>query len=74
MQVTFAYSITMAPRSLKDFKGEVVVVFFGFTQCPDVCPTTLAEIVQAKSNGPGRRQASSDSRHLSTPNGTTRRC
>jgi protein SCO1 len=36
------------PRSLKDFKGEVVVVFFGFTQCPDVCPTTLAEIVQAK--------------------------
>ncbi|OOG36779.1 SCO family protein [Polaromonas sp. A23] len=35
-------------RSLKDFNGEVAVVFFGFTQCPDVCPTTLTEIVQAK--------------------------
>ena len=28
-------------RSLKDFAGKVVVVFFGFTQCPDVCPTSL---------------------------------
>jgi protein SCO1/2 len=36
------------PRSLKDFAGKVVVVFFGYTQCPDVCPTTLAEIAQAK--------------------------
>ena len=35
-------------RSLKDFAGEAVVVFFGFTQCPDVCPTTLGEIAQAK--------------------------
>lgn len=35
-------------RSLKDFAGRVVVVFFGFTQCPDVCPTTLAELSQAK--------------------------
>lgn len=35
-------------RSLKDFAGKVVVVFFGFTQCPDVCPTTMAEIAQAK--------------------------
>ena len=35
-------------RSLKDFRGKAVVVFFGFTQCPDVCPTTLAEIAQAK--------------------------
>lgn len=31
-------------RSLEEFKGKVVVVFFGFTQCPDVCPTTLAEL------------------------------
>ena len=31
-------------RSLKDFKGKVVVVFFGFTQCPDVCPTTMTEM------------------------------
>lgn len=35
-------------RSLKDFQGKAVVVFFGFTQCPDVCPTTLTEIAQAK--------------------------
>jgi protein SCO1/2 len=33
---------TGATRSLADWKGKVVVVFFGFTQCPDVCPTTLA--------------------------------
>ena len=32
------------PRTLADFKGKVVVVFFGFTQCPDVCPTTMAEM------------------------------
>jgi len=30
------------PRTLADFKGKVVVLFFGFTQCPDVCPTTLS--------------------------------
>ena len=36
------------PRTLDDFKGKVVVVFFGFTQCPDVCPTTLAEIAEIK--------------------------
>jgi protein SCO1/2 len=35
-------------RSLQDFKGKVVVVFFGFTQCPDVCPTALAELVEVK--------------------------
>jgi len=35
-------------RSLKDFSGQAVVVFFGYTQCPDVCPTTLAEVAQAK--------------------------
>ena len=31
-------------RSLEEFKGKVVFVFFGFTHCPDVCPTTLFEI------------------------------
>lgn len=36
------------PRSLADFKGKVVVVFFGYTQCPDVCPTTLAEVAEVK--------------------------
>ncbi len=32
------------PRSLADFSGKVVLVFFGFTHCPDVCPTTLSEM------------------------------
>jgi protein SCO1/2 len=35
-------------RTLADFKGKVVVVFFGFTQCPDVCPTTLVEMKAVK--------------------------
>jgi protein SCO1/2 len=35
-------------RRLADFRGKVVVVFFGFTHCPDVCPTTLAELAAAK--------------------------
>jgi protein SCO1/2 len=36
------------PRSIKDFAGKVVVLFFGYTQCPDVCPTTMAELAAAK--------------------------
>ncbi|MGE0348173.1 MAG: SCO family protein [Hydrogenophaga sp.] len=36
------------PRTLADFKGKVVVVFFGFTQCPDVCPTSMSELAEAK--------------------------
>ena len=35
-------------RTLKDFSGKIVVVFFGFTQCPDVCPTSMAELAQVK--------------------------
>ena len=35
-------------RSLKDFAGRVVVVFFGYTQCPDVCPTTLQELLDVR--------------------------
>ncbi len=35
-------------RTLKDFAGKAVVVFFGYTQCPDVCPTTLQELQQVK--------------------------
>ncbi len=35
-------------RGLKDFAGKVVVVFFGFTQCPDVCPTSMAELASIK--------------------------
>jgi protein SCO1 len=34
-------------RTLADFRGRVVVMFFGFTHCPDVCPTTLAELAAA---------------------------
>lgn len=37
-------------RTLVDFKGKVTVVFFGFTQCPDVCPTTMAELAQVKAS------------------------
>lgn len=36
------------PRTLADFKGKVLVVFFGYVQCPDVCPTTLAELAAVK--------------------------
>jgi protein SCO1/2 len=34
-------------RSLADFRGKAVIVFFGYTYCPDVCPTTLLELKQA---------------------------
>jgi len=37
---------TGKPRSLADFRGKVVVMFFGYTHCPDVCPTTLGEMAQ----------------------------
>jgi protein SCO1/2 len=32
------------PRTLADFRGRLVVLFFGYTHCPDVCPTTLADM------------------------------
>lgn len=35
-------------RTLADFRGKAVVIFFGFTQCPDVCPTSMAELAQAR--------------------------
>jgi protein SCO1 len=35
-------------RSLHDFQGKLVVLFFGYTQCPDACPTTMAEFTEAK--------------------------
>ena len=45
------------PRTLADFKGKVTLVFFGFTQCPDVCPGTMAELAQirAKLGADGKR-------------------
>ena len=36
------------PRSLAEFKGKAVLVFFGYTQCPDVCPTTMAELAEVR--------------------------
>ncbi|WP_353236300.1 SCO family protein [Diaphorobacter ruginosibacter] len=35
-------------RTMKDFAGKAVVIFFGYTQCPDVCPTTLSELAEVK--------------------------
>ena len=35
-------------RHLQDFAGKVVVIFFGYTQCPDVCPTSMAELAEIK--------------------------
>lgn len=45
-------------RTLADFKGKVVVVFFGFTHCPDACPTTLAELATVA------RELGSDAKRL----------
>ncbi|MFC4159482.1 SCO family protein [Chitinimonas lacunae] len=45
------------PRSLADFRGKVVVLFFGYTHCPDVCPTTMSELASAmKQLGPQARE------------------
>jgi protein SCO1 len=44
---------TGKPRRLEEFRGKAVVLFFGFTHCPDICPTTLADIAGAvKQLGP----------------------
>lgn len=47
------------PRQLVDFKGKVIVLFFGYTQCPDVCPTTLLamrDVLQRLGDGASRVQ------------------
>ncbi len=38
---------TGKPRTLADYRGKAVVMFFGYTQCPDVCPTTLSTLAEA---------------------------
>lgn len=35
-------------RTMQDFKGKIVVVFFGYTQCPDVCPTSMTTMAEVK--------------------------
>lgn len=47
----FAQSLNLTdhtgkPRALTDFKGKVVALFFGYTHCPDVCPTTMSDLKQ----------------------------
>ena len=39
---------TGARRTLADYRGKVVVIFFGYTQCPDVCPTTMQEMTEVR--------------------------
>jgi protein SCO1/2 len=44
---------TGKPRTLADYRGKAVVIFFGYTQCPDACPTTLSALAEAmKKLGP----------------------
>jgi protein SCO1/2 len=46
-----AFTLTDAegkPRSLGDFRGKIVLLSFGYTHCPDVCPTTLAKFAEAR--------------------------
>ena len=50
-------------KTMADYKGKVVVLFFGFTQCPDVCPTTLTEMEEAlKLLGPKADKVTKDFR------------
>ena len=44
-------SQTGDPLSLSDLRGKAVLLFFGYTNCPDVCPTTLSEFKQVKRAG-----------------------
>ncbi len=44
----YLYDTEGTPRPLRSFRGKALVLFFGFTHCPDVCPTTLARAAQVK--------------------------
>ncbi len=43
----FTLQSSKGPVSLQDFRGKVVLLYFGYTRCPDICPTSLAIMVQA---------------------------
>ena len=61
------------PRKLSEFRGKPVAVCFGYTHCPDVCPTTLAELAQSmRELGPPTRCRCCSS--PSTRRATPRRC
>lgn len=45
--VDFTLEGSKGPVRLADFKGKIILIFFGYTHCPDVCPTTLLEIRKA---------------------------
>jgi len=45
----FTVEILNKDLSLKDLRGKVVILYFGYTQCPDICPTSLALLTQALS-------------------------
>jgi len=47
-RLTLTNVSTGKPTSLEDFRGKLVMVFFGFTHCPDVCPTTLLKAAEVR--------------------------
>lgn len=47
-QLTLADAATGKQASLEDFRGKVLLVFFGFTHCPDICPATLSKAAEVK--------------------------
>jgi protein SCO1/2 len=54
-------------RTDADFRGKVLLVYFGFTYCPDVCPTDLQEMTGSGSAGTGRRCRAAHLHHGSIP-------
>lgn len=50
----FTLTSSKGPLSLHDFKGKVVLVYFGYTHCPDICPTALGVIAGAIEHLPAR--------------------